>query len=78
MRPPGVGHEIVTLGDVLHVLEELSAVLLEERNVFRAERDAAYNARGPVPKGLWTWVIDGKPVAGYLTIGVEDVVWPRR
>ena len=84
------GRSTVTLGDVLQVLKDLSAALREERNAVGGKRVAAYGthivdqetqkygSRGPVRKGLWTWVVDGNPVAGYLTIGVEDVVWLSR
>ena len=74
VQPSAIGRGIVRLGDVLHVLRELSAALLEERS-HKTQKNAN---RGPGRKGLWTWMVDGKPVAGYLTIGVEDVVWPRR
>jgi hypothetical protein len=90
VQPSAVGRRTIVLSDVLQVLRNLSAALLEERNFARAEREAAYRthivdqetqknaSQGPVLKGLWTWVVDGNPVAGYLTICVEDVVWPRR
>ena len=89
VQPSAVGRGTVTLGDVLHVLKELCTALQKDQSIVRAQRDATYRAhivdqetqknprQGPVRKGLWTWVVDGKPVVGYLTIGVEDVVWPR-
>lgn len=67
------GCGFVTLGDVLHVLKELS-----ERAMAYGAQTRKNASKGPGRKGLWTWVVDGKPAAGYLTIGVEDVVWPRR
>ena len=90
VQPSAVRSGVVTLGDVLHVLEDLNVALLQERNVVCAEREAAYRVhivdhktqkharQGPMRKGLWAWVVAGRPVAGYLTLGVEDVVWPRR
>ena len=89
VQPSTAGRDIVTLGDVLQVLRELGAGLLEGRNVVGAQRAIAYTAhivdqetqkyarKGPIRKGLCAWVVDGEPVAGYLTIGVEDVVWLR-
>jgi len=73
-----VGWGIVTLGDVLHVLKELSAAFLKERNMaYGVDHETRKNgSRGR--KGLWTWTVEGKPAAGYLMIGMEDVVWPRR
>ena len=89
MQPSAIGRGTVTLGDVLQVLRNLSAALLGEQSVARAGREAAYRAHAVAPeiqrntrqgvrKGLWTWVVDDRSVAGYLTIDVEDVVWPRR
>jgi hypothetical protein len=89
VQPSAIGRGTVTLGDVLQVLRNLSAALLGEQNVARAGREAAYRAHAVAPeiqrntrqgvrKGLWTWVVDDRSVAGYLTIDVEDVVWPRR
>lgn len=89
VQPSAGGRGIVTLGDVLHVLKQLGIALLAEQNLARAEREVAHRTHivdkemqqivreGPMRKGLWTWMVDGKPVAGYLTISVEDVVWPR-
>ena len=78
VRPPASGRGIVTLGDVLYVLKELSeqALAYGAHVVDHAMRKNAN--KGPGRKGLWTWVVEGKPVSGYLTIGLEDVVWPRR
>jgi len=74
---PSSGRGIVTLGDVIQILKELS----EQAVTYGApilDHEMRKNAsKGPGHKGLWTWMVDGKPVAGYLTIGVEDVVWPR-
>ena len=90
VQPSSAGRGIITLGDVLQVLRDLNAASLEERNIVGTRRAAPYMAqivdqetqenanRGPMAKGLWTWVVGGEPVAGYLTIGVEDVAWPRR
>jgi len=89
VQPSAFGRGTVTLGDVLQVLKNLSAALIEEQDIVGVERAAACRAhivsqelqenarQGPRAKGLWTWVVDGKPMAGYLTIGVEDVVWWR-
>ena len=77
VQPSADGRGIITLGDVLHVLKELS----EQAMAYGAhlvDHETRKNAsKGLGRKGLWTWDVDGKPVAGYLTIGVEDVVWPR-
>jgi len=86
VEPSAVARGIVTLGDVLHVLKGLNAALRKDQDIVRSERASAYRAhivdqetqgnvrQGPVAKGLWTWVVDGKPAAGYLTIGAEDVL----
>jgi len=67
----------VTLGDVFNVLKELSEGAMA-REAHIVDHETQKNAsKGPGRKGLWTWMVDSKPVAGYLTIGVEDVVWPR-
>jgi len=78
VQPSAGGRGIVTLGDVLHVLKELSeqAMAFGAHIVDHGTRKNASNSPGR--KGLCTWVVDGKPGAGYLTIGVEDIVWPRR
>ena len=77
VQPSAGGRGIVTLGDVLHVLRDLSerAMAYEAHIVDKTQKNAN---KGPSCKGLWTWVVDGKPVAGYLTIGMEDVIWLRR
>ena len=78
VQPSTGGGGIITLGDVLHVLKELS----EQAMAYKAhivdhetQKDAS---QGPGRKRLWTWVVEGKPRAGYLTIGLEDVVWHGR
>ena len=78
IRPSASERGIVTLGDVLHMLKELS----EQAVAYGAhivDHEVRKNPnKGLSHKGLWTWAVEGKPVAGYLTLGVEDVVWPRR
>ena len=68
VQPSAGGRSIVTLGDVLHVLRDLSerAMAYGAHIVDHEMRKSA--SKGPSRKGLWTWMVDGKPVAGYLTI----------
>ena len=75
---PSGGRGIVALGDVLYVLRQLSEQAMSY-GAHIVDHELGKNAsKGPGRKGLWTWVVDGKPTAGYLTIGLEDIVWSGR
>jgi len=71
---------IVTLGDVLHILNELStgknsSTALRWGTYYFREGEKAVQVAWS--RGLWTRMVHGGPAAGYIFIDEEDLVWGR-
>jgi hypothetical protein len=60
----GVG--FVTIGDVLNALRGFNHVRNVEVIPGQGTKEEA--------KGFWTWVVEGKPMTGYLVVDIQDVV----